>query len=63
MTTGSFILSVTPEDGETVSIVVLPDEALRLRFDLDRAIEDWLADIACRAPSSGARCDDHQLRT
>lgn len=55
--TGSFILSVTPEDGETVSIVVLPDEALRLRFDLDRAINDWLADIACRRPANHEECE------
>ena len=47
---GTIILTVTPQGECPVRVVLLPDEALALRVQLDYAIKDWLADLAQPKP-------------
>ena len=44
--TGAVILTVTPEGECPVRVVLLPDEALALRHQIDDAIQDWLSDLS-----------------
>ena len=41
---GTIILTVTPQGECPVSVVLLPDEALALKHQIDYAMKDWLAD-------------------
>ena len=43
---GTIILTVTPQGECPVRVVLMPDEALALKHQIDHAIKDWLADLA-----------------
>lgn len=44
--TGAIMLTVTPDGECPVRVVLMPDEALALRHQIDHAIKHWLADLA-----------------
>ena len=43
---GAIMLTVTPDGECPVRVVLMPDEALALKHQIDYAIKDWLADLA-----------------
>ena len=51
---GTIILTVTPNGECPVRVVLMPDEALALKHQIDYAIKDWLADLP--QPNNSEEC-------